>query len=217
MNIVITSGGATEPIDTVRGIANHATGRLGSLIAERFECETVFYLCPDGAAKPKTGARTVAITDVRSLEQALRGILGSNHIDAVIHAMAVSDYRVKSIRSASGAELGRNQKISSDESELTLILEQTPKVISLLRPLAPEAVIVGFKLLDGATDAELVAAANETLQKNKCSFVLANDRRGIHGDDHRGILLDRSGAAKIFETKQEIAAGIYEAVMEANR
>ncbi|MBK8156162.1 MAG: hypothetical protein IPK55_09075 [Streptococcus sp.] len=36
MKILITSGGTTEKIDSVRGITNHATGTLGKYIAEAF-------------------------------------------------------------------------------------------------------------------------------------------------------------------------------------
>ena len=36
MKILITSGGTTEKIDSVRGITNHATGSLGKYIAEIF-------------------------------------------------------------------------------------------------------------------------------------------------------------------------------------
>lgn len=36
MKILITSGGTTEAIDSVRGITNHATGKLGKSIADLF-------------------------------------------------------------------------------------------------------------------------------------------------------------------------------------
>ena len=36
MKILITAGGTTESIDTVRGITNFATGSLGKLTAEEF-------------------------------------------------------------------------------------------------------------------------------------------------------------------------------------
>ncbi|HBC90535.1 MAG TPA: phosphopantothenate--cysteine ligase, partial [Lactococcus sp.] len=36
MKILITAGGTTEPIDTVRGITNFATGSLGKFTAEEF-------------------------------------------------------------------------------------------------------------------------------------------------------------------------------------
>jgi phosphopantothenate-cysteine ligase len=216
MNILITSGGTTESIDPVRAITNQATGRLGSLIAEQFKNENVFYLCSGQAAIPKIEAQVFTITDTRSLEETIRSVLTANNIDVIIHAMAVSDYRVKSVRSASGEELDRTQKISSDETELTIVMEQTPKVISILRKFAPNAVIVGFKLLDGVSDETLKVAAEKLLRKNDCDFVLANDKKNIQGDSHRGILIYKNGDIQIFETKQEIAAGIAKAVRNSD-
>jgi phosphopantothenate-cysteine ligase len=215
MNILITSGGTTERIDAVRGIANRATGRLGSLIAEQFKGETVFYICAAQSLKPCTDAEITAITDTLSLENALRGILASNRVDAIIHAMAVSDYRVKAVHNSLGEELDRQKKISSDEKELTVYLEQTPKIISLLRVLSPNAVIIGFKLLDNAPENLLLAAASKLMQDNRCDFILANDQKDISGDSHIGILLDKNGGTKTFFTKQDIAAGIAAAVREA--
>jgi phosphopantothenate-cysteine ligase len=111
--------------------------------------------------------------------------------------------------------LDRSKKISSALPELTVTLEPSPKIIALFRGLAPETCLVGFKLLDGSTKDELFASATRILRDNNCSFVLANDSRDICGDDHIGYLLDSRGVDHApFNTKQEIADGIYKAVKE---
>jgi phosphopantothenoylcysteine synthetase/decarboxylase len=54
--IVITAGGTSEPIDTVRSITNSSTGRLGyeicaALLKQKSaEIEKIYYLCPLRAA-----------------------------------------------------------------------------------------------------------------------------------------------------------------------
>jgi phosphopantothenate-cysteine ligase len=94
-------------------------------------------------------------------------------------------------------------------------MEKTPKIISFLRGLAPQAVIVGFKLLDGVSETELLDAAAGVLEKNECDFVLANDARGITADGHSAILLRRGREiAGRFATKAEIADGIAAAVLQ---
>ena len=49
MNIIVTAGGTSEPIDNVRRIANTGTGRLGSLVADELaEADWtghIFYVC----------------------------------------------------------------------------------------------------------------------------------------------------------------------------
>jgi phosphopantothenate-cysteine ligase len=226
MNILITSGGTSERIDPVRRIANSATGRLGALIAERFGADgaNVYYVCGANACVPNVGTSVGAalaaadggvtvrrIDDTADLESAVRELCAAVKFDAVIHAAAVSDYRVVSV-SSGGAELDRSQKISSTLPELTIALEPTPKIISLYRELAPNACLVGFKLLDSVSREELFSAARKVMDANNCAFVLANDGSQISGDAHVGHLLKRDGSAAEFTTKQDIAEGIFDAV-----
>ena len=104
MNVLITSGGTTERIDTVRSISNMSTGKLGSLIADRFlaepQIEKIIYVCGDTAIKPQSPkVEIIHIDNVSSLETAIRESLHRVNIDIIIHAMAVSDYRVSTVTS----------------------------------------------------------------------------------------------------------------------
>jgi phosphopantothenate-cysteine ligase len=105
MNILITAGGTTEQIDRVRSITNTSTGMLGSLIARAFEkiedTDKIYYLCGKKAIVPQIEkAEIIYIDTVESLESALKKLTGEISFDVIIHSMAVSDYRVKSVTSA---------------------------------------------------------------------------------------------------------------------
>ena len=52
MNVVITAGGTSEPIDMVRKITNSSSGKLGSIIASKFNQCKVFYICAKKSIKP---------------------------------------------------------------------------------------------------------------------------------------------------------------------
>ncbi|MDR0858552.1 MAG: phosphopantothenate--cysteine ligase [Oscillospiraceae bacterium] len=220
MNIIVTAGGTTEKIDAIRAITNSSTGRLGAAIAERFaespEVGRVFYLHGAKAVKPASEkALRVPAHDTASLEAELRRLAGECEIDAVIHAMAVSDYRVSKVTDGEFNELDRTKKISSEEESLVVFMEKTPKIISFLRGLFPKACIVGFKLLDGVSEAELLTAARGVLTKNDCDFALANDAQRITLEAHPAQLLDRSREViASFNSKTEIAAGIFSAVTQ---
>ncbi len=99
MNILITSGGTSEKIDEVRKISNMATGRLGSLIADtllNIEGIAVTYLCSEDALTPQNSrAEVLRIDNVQNLKIALEKLLQEQVFDAIIHAMAISDYTVK--------------------------------------------------------------------------------------------------------------------------
>lgn len=249
INILITAGGTSEPIDSVRSISNTATGRLGSLIADAFVAEgnpavNVFYVCAHNALRPQSKAVTcVEIGSVAELQTAVVELTAAYSINAVIHSMAVSDYRVRAVSTPqrlaallpsettdSGctendivnaiavtdirAETG---KISSQLGNPLILLEQTPKILPLFREMASNAVIVGFKLLSGVSQTELFDTAYRLLVKSGCNYVLANDASQIHGDQHEGHLIDSDQNKQTFKTKQEIANGIVKTVMKEVR
>lgn len=107
MKIIVTAGGTSEKIDSVRVITNSATGRLGSMIARDFylqaadRIEKIYYLCGNGVETPDIPCLfPVSVSNTVSLQEALTSILTSEKIDAVIHSMAVSDFTVKNLTTA---------------------------------------------------------------------------------------------------------------------
>ena len=230
MNILITSGGTSEKIDDVRSITNSSTGRLGCAIAEAFatlpQTSRIFYLHSKGAAKPSNAKTTfIEIEGVDSLETEIKNLFADFPVDIIIHAMAVSDYKVASV-SAISTKGGtpkfldlsaQGGKISSDAESLILILEKTQKIIKMFRPLAPHAVLVGFKLLSNVPRETLFEAAQKLMAASSCDFVLANDGAGISGDSHVGYLLDKAGNNTKYLTKTHIAQGITHAALNFRR
>ncbi len=105
MKILITAGGTTEHIDSVRSITNTSTGMLGSLIAKAFgkisATEKIYYICGKNGLVPQSERTEVIFIDtVASLEAAVRKVIKEASVDIIVHSMAVSDYRVKSVTSA---------------------------------------------------------------------------------------------------------------------
>jgi phosphopantothenate-cysteine ligase len=217
MHIVVTAGGTVERIDPVRAIANSSTGRLGRMVAAALlerDGVRVTYLAPRRAERPDPDPRLdwVEVTDTASVERALRG-LAAEPVDAVVHAMAVSDYRVRAVTTAARLAAGEppldnSRKVGSDHPDLVVCLERTPKLIALFPRLWPDATLVGFKLLSHVSHDTLLAAAQHVMDAHHCAFVLANDGATIKGDAQVGHLLDRHGRTQTFTTKQAIAAGI---------
>ena len=58
-------------------------------------------------------------------------------------------------------------KMSSYEPHLMTMFTLTPKVIGLIKELAPDTKLVGFKLLDGVEKEELLKVATKLRQKNR--------------------------------------------------
>ncbi|NLV86632.1 MAG: hypothetical protein GX025_05370, partial [Clostridiales bacterium] len=103
--------------------------------------------------------------------------------------------------------LNASSKVSS-KAELMLTLKKTPKLIEKIKKLSPESFLVGFKLLKGVSEEELISVAKE-LSKNKgCNLVLANDMDKIQNDRHEALLLNEGCVIGRYNTKKEIAKGI---------
>lgn len=250
MNIIVTSGGTREKIDEVRTIANSATGALGSLIASELLRRlpagehTLYYLCGTGAVIPGNDPRLeiLPVPDTGSLETAMRTLLETRRIDAVVHAMAVSDYRVgaattpdrlaaalSSLSSlpASPEEwetavtnalfdsaLEPGGKISSELAHPILILEKTPKIIRMVKEISPDTLLVGFKLLSGVSRETLLEVAGRLMETNRCDFVLANDTVSLRSGVHEGYLLCSRGETEKFTGKEAIACAIASRILK---
>ena len=107
MKIIITAGGTTEQIDQVRKITNVASGRLPSEVAREFvrqggkKIDRIYYICERTAIVPELDClEVVTAHGTESVGDALSYILTNEKIDAVVHAMAVSDYTVESLTTA---------------------------------------------------------------------------------------------------------------------
>lgn len=247
MRILITAGGTSEKIDAVRAITNGGTGRLGAIIAERLalsaDVDQIDYVCSAGAIRPETiKAKILIADDTQALDRVVSELCARGGIDAVVHSMAVSDYRVKTVTTAEAlaaqivagsgglndpkqhtAKLAQmisetpatlnDGKISSNLDNPLLILERTPKIISMFRVLLPKACLIGFKLLTDVSETVLIDTAYDLLRKNDCDYVLANDLAHIRMGEHVGHLVDRQKSYQTHCSKDAIAAAIAEKIL----
>lgn len=117
---------------------------------------------------------------------------------------ALADFIEKCIE-ANNKLINRDKKVGSNIKDLAIFMKQTPKLISLFKPMQPDVVLVGFKLLNNVERENLLAVAMELMQKNSCDFVLANDSSEITADAHIGYLLASNATYTRLETKEQIA------------
>lgn len=207
--ILITSGPTRAPLDAVRYITNKATGRLGALIAEeaisRGAHVTFVYgrtsLVPVVRGHPHDHLSLIAVETIDDLVSVFRSEIPRKY-DAVIHPMAVLDFQPDVVRS---------EKTASGVEEWVVRLVPTPKVIGLVKDLAPDTFLVGFKLEVGKTPAELREISYEFLKKNRADLVIANDLREIEGGRHTGYFITPDGRlVKTVVGKEAIARAVVE-------
>lgn len=225
--IVITAGGTSEKIDNVRKITNSSSGKLGMTIANYLLKENddliIYYVCSKNSLRPlDKRIKVIEIDGTISLKNEIENLLLNEKIDYFIHSMAVSDYmtdyvttieRIKaSIRNTSNLEeafsnieIITGNKISSYEDNLVIVLKQTPKIISIIKDLSPQTYLVGFKLLDGVSNEELISVAKKLRDKNKCDLVVANDLATIRNGEHIAYIIDKNNQIEESHGKDDIA------------
>lgn len=164
---LVTCGPAYEPIDAVRCITNHSTGELGTLLAEALAAAGFAVTCLRGkmAVHPAPkNARVIPFGTNGSLIETLESI---EPPAAVFHAAALCDFTVAQDPDGKG-------KIRSDTPELRLVLKPAAKVLPLLRPLFPDALIVGWKYEVDGTREEAIERGRHQIAKCNTSACVVN-------------------------------------------
>jgi len=206
-HVVITAGGTSEAIDSVRCISNISSGRLATALAyrllDRWDVKVSFVhgrgsLRPDAALPNLIRYET---GDVASLIQCLTPLLDTASV--LVHAMAVSDFYVPA----------RAGKISSSHKALTLPLKANPKVIDLIRRRHAGLPLFAFKLESGLRPAALNGKALALKERVGAQAVVANQIQGIGVFYHHGrILFDDRHVS--FYSKADCARKLADAIME---
>lgn len=217
MKILVTSGGTSEAIDSVRSITNHSSGRLGKIITETLleAGHEVCLITTLQAVKPvsQPNLTIIEIKNTADLLQVMKDKVMDYQI--LIHSMAVSDYTPVYMAGFDEVEASqdltefldkKNQetKISSKEDVQILFLKKNPKIISLVKEWNPNIHLIGFKLLVDVSQEHLIQIARESLEKNQADLIVANDLTQISSDQHKAYLVEKNS----FQTamsKQEIA------------
>ena len=83
---------------------------------------------------------------------------------------------------------------------MNISLKPLPKLIGRVKDMwNPNIKLVGFKLLVNSTDDELITEAKNSIDKNKCDMVVANDLRDIKNNDH-SLTIVKPNSMKVYNT-----------------
>ena len=224
MKILVTSGGTSEAIDSVRSITNHSTGRLGKIITETLLAagHEVCLITTKQALKPEAhpNLNIREINNTKDLLIEMQERVADYQV--LIHSMAVSDYTpvymtgVEEVQASSNLEeflskQNHQAKISSTDEVQVLFLKKTPKIISLVKEWNPAIHLIGFKLLVEVTEDHLVDIARKSLIKNQAELIIANDLTQISANQLRAIFVEKDYLQTV-NTKEEIAKLLLEKI-----
>ncbi|GHU82334.1 phosphopantothenoylcysteine decarboxylase [Clostridia bacterium] len=161
--VLVTAGPTREPIDPVRYLTNHSSGKMGYAIAEAALARGAQVVLVTGPVELKapTGAEVVPITTTESLLEAVMSRAAGQ--DIIIQAAAPADFRAEKA----------GQKIKKTGGEpLTLTFTQTPDVAAAVgRARRPGQYIVAF----AAETENLVENARRKLRSKGADLIVLND------------------------------------------
>lgn len=203
LRAVVTAGGTREILDDVRAITNGSTGRLGVALARALAWRGVqVTLLASAEARLRAGVlpegvEVVGFTDHASLGRALEAACTCSP-DVIFMAAAVADYAPEP---ASG-------KLRSAEATLTLTLHRTPKLLDQLAAWAPRARRIGFKLLSGVSDAELVRVARAQSARASLFATVANDAQRFGEGAHPALWVTADGVTPLDGPREVVADGL---------
>lgn len=196
--VLITAGPTWIAIDSIRVIANIATGYTGILLAtllvER-KARVTLILGPSPACCLDRRIRLLRFRFFDELKEILLQELSLKKYDAVIHSAAVSDYRPNAPRSG---------KISSGLKCLTLNLIPTAKIIDSIRKasLNKDLKLFAFKFEPGVSKSKLINKAKELLKRSESDFVVANT---VSGKKYSAYIIERQKISGKINSKEELA------------
>lgn len=159
--VVITAGPTYEPIDPVRFIGNHSTGKMGFDIANEAAkrgANVVLITGPTSLKAVNSAVNVVNVTTANQMYQQCHELFSS--ADIVIGAAAVADYRPKVVA---------DQKIKKNDEEFTIVLEKNPDILASLGAIKTNQFLVGFAL---ETENEIEYAKSKLKKKNLDLIVL---------------------------------------------
>jgi phosphopantothenoylcysteine decarboxylase / phosphopantothenate---cysteine ligase len=205
---LVTAGPTYEPIDPVRFIGNHSSGKMGLAIASELKKRGADVTLVMGPGSLQVSSNGLSVVNVSTAEEMYRACEQAfDQCDLAVMAAAVADYTP--LHPASG-------KIKKKQETLNLELTRTKDILKELGSRKKKnQVLVGFAL---ETDHE-TANAREKLESKGADMIILNSLRdpgaGFGYDTNKITIFEKNGQEFSFGTapKTEIAKDIVETII----
>jgi phosphopantothenoylcysteine decarboxylase/phosphopantothenate--cysteine ligase len=198
LKIMVTAGPTREPIDPVRFISNHSSGKMGYAIAERARARGAQVVLVSGPSPltPPWGVDLVKVESAADMAAAVKDRFGD--VDVVIKAAAVADITPADVSS---------QKLKKDECGDVIRLARTEDILKGLGETKGDKLLVGF----AAETTDLVKNAKAKLKNKNLDIIVANDLTrsdsGFNADTNAVRIFDSNGTDEILPVmrKEKVA------------
>lgn len=205
--ILVTAGPTQEPIDPVRYLTNHSSGKMGYAIAKVCSMRGADVTLVSGktAIKPPLFVDVVPVTTARDMYEAVTSRFDQQNI--VIKAAAVADYRPKTIS---------DQKVKKADGELSIEMERTDDILKYLGEHKREdQFLCGFSM----ETEHMLENSRKKLEKKNLDMIVANNVKvegaGFAGDTNIVTLITKDDETQLpLLSKEGTAVEIMNKILE---
>ena len=203
--VVVSAGATQEPMDPVRYLTNHSTGKMGYAVARAcmLRGADVTLLASTGCTLPPVPfVKTVSFTTAADLFEAVKA--NAMDADALVMAAAVADYRPAAVA---------NDKIKKKDGDMSIPLERTPDILGTIGPKKTHQFLCGFSM----ETRDLVENSSAKLTKKNLDMVVANNLKvagaGFGVDTNVVTLITPQGVTELpLQSKDAVAGHIADAI-----
>jgi len=205
--VMISAGATFEALDSMRGLTNRSSGRMGVEIAKEMyrQGANVTVVCGLMHTHVPSLFERVDVESTNQMMDAVTERIGD--IDIYVSVAAISDITFDNVS---------HGKISSDE-DITVKLTRLPKLLEMVKKLNPEVFVVGFKAEADVSEENLITKAKNRMEKYDLNLMVANDisleNSGPGSDKNEVYIIDKDTYEKVsLDSKSNISKKIVEKV-----
>ncbi len=210
-HVLVTAGSTQEPLDPVRYLTNHSSGRQGWALARvaALRGARVTLVAGPSSLDDPAGVTTVRVGTAQQMQQAVLAVVDDTQ--AVVMAAAVADHRP--------AEAAAH-KLKRDARTRSLDLVANDDILAGLAAHHGEGrVVVGFAAETGDDDADVLQHGRRKLADKGTDLLVVNevgDGRAFGTADNEVVVLGRDGSAVHvpLTSKEKVAGVVWDLVRE---
>lgn len=204
--VLVTAGPTIAPIDPVRFICNHSSGKMGYAIAEEARDRGAEVLLITGPTDLNTphGIEVIQVNTNNEMFNAVMDNYSNN--DIIVKCAAVADYK---------PEAYSEIKIKKAGEILDLkLVQDTDILFELGKRKSEKQVLIGF----AAESNDLIQNAKQKIEKKNLDYIVANDimskDTGFSSDYNRVNIISRDGEMVSLDkmSKREVAREIFNTI-----
>ena len=201
-------GGTYEPIDSVRGITNKSSGKMGLELAKEAYIR---------GADLTLVVANVSV-DIPSIFDVIKVETGNEMNETIINMISDFDIFISTAAVSDFEFKKKSDKKIDSSSSLFLNLKPTTKIIRQIKKINPEIFLVGFKAEFDISKEDIINCARKQIRDAGTDLVVANDisHECCHfgSDTNEVLIVDDEVLTVPLSSKRDIAKKIFDVISE---